>query len=205
MRFLAGLLLKLGGPNAAAPYFYLMRFSDIPPLLSAGSWECGYSLERVPGVLEEWKAESGLQLVPDFQRGRVWNPAQQSAFMEYLLRGGRSGMVIFFNAPSWHTTATTAYNEFVCVDGLQRLTAIERFLAGEIPAFGQRHGEFGDSIRCAPGGLSLRFNVNSLQTREQVLTWYLQINDGGTPHTEAEVSRVKALLASAQNGRAEKK
>lgn len=171
-----------------------MKFSEIPQLLSAGSWECSYSLASVPGVLEEWKTESGLQLTPDFQRGRVWTEAQQSAYMEYILRGGRSGLVIFFNQPSWQNAATTDYDELVCVDGLQRLTAVQRFLAGEISVFGQRYADFGDSIRRAVAGPCLRFNVNTLQTREQVLTWYLQINDGGTPHTAAEIDRVKALL-----------
>lgn len=176
-----------------------MKFSDIPQLLSAGAWECSYSLGSITGVLEEWQGDSGLQLCPDFQRGRVWSPAQQTAFMEYVLRGGRSGLVIFFNQPSWHTAATTPYNEFVCVDGLQRLSAIQAFLAGEVPAFGQFYAEFGESIRRAPGALSMRFNVNSLQTRAQVLTWYLQMNDGGTPHTTVEIDRVKAMLAAARN------
>ena len=175
-----------------------MKFSEIPQLIGAGNWECAYSLGSIAGVLEDWKHESGLDLNPDFQRGHVWNPAQQTAFMEYLLRGGRSGMVIYFNKPSWHSAATTAYDDFVCVDGLQRLTAIRQFLDGHIPAFGQRYAEFGENIRRAPGALSLRFNVNSLQTRVEVLTWYLQINDGGTPHTLEEIERVKTLLAAEQ-------
>ena len=115
-----------------------MKFSEIPQLLSAGTWECHYSLGSIAGVLEEWQAESGLQLNPDFQRGHVWTPQQQSRFMEYTLRGGRSGQVIYFNQPGWHlSVAAGAYNDLICVDGLQRLTAIQRFMANEIPAFGQ--------------------------------------------------------------------
>ena len=176
-----------------------MKFSDIPQLLCAGAWECQYSLGSIAGILEDWKADFGLQLNPDFQRGHVWTQDQQTSFMEYTLRGGRSGQVIFFNQPSWHAGATTPYNDFVCVDGLQRLTAIQRFLSGDIPAFGQLYADFGQSIRRAPGGMGIRFNVNSLQTREQVLTWYLQMNDSGTPHTADEIDRVKALLVAEQN------
>lgn len=172
-----------------------MKFSEIPQLITGGGYECNFSIERVPKVLEEWKAESGLQLNPDFQRGHVWAEAQQTAFIEYYLRGGRSGMVIFFNQPSWqHGQVTDGYDDFVCVDGLQRLTAIVRFMNNEIPAFGQLHDEFGESIRRAPNSAGLRFNVNSLQTREQVLTWYLQMNSGGTPHTAEEIGRVRGLL-----------
>jgi len=42
-----------------------------------------------------------------------------------------------------------------------------------------------------------KLNMNpdfQLQTEEEVLTWYLQHNDGGTPHTESEISRVKEVL-----------
>lgn len=172
-----------------------MKFSEIPQLIEGGAWEANFSLASVPKVLEEWKEESGLILNPDFQRGHVWTEAQQTAFMEYYLRGGRSGMVIFFNQPSWgRSPLAHGYDELVCVDGLQRLTAIVRFMNNEIPAFGQLHDEFGESIRRAPNNAGLRFNVNSLQTREQVLTWYLQMNDGGTPHTAEEIGRVRGLL-----------
>jgi hypothetical protein len=178
-----------------------MKFSDIPPLIGSGSWECNYRLGGVERVLTEWEQESGLNLCPDFQRGHVWREAQQTAFMEYCLRGGQSGLIIYFNKPSWHLSVEAgAYDDFVCVDGLQRLTAIRRFLRGEIPAFGHRYPDFEDSIIKAPNVTGVRFNVNALQTRAEVLNWYLQMNDGGTPHTAEEISRVKALLEAERQG-----
>ena len=32
----------------------------------------------------------GLQFNPDFQRGHVWTEGQQIAFMEFLLKGGKT-------------------------------------------------------------------------------------------------------------------
>ena len=42
---------------------------------------------------------------------------------------------------------------------------------------------------------TIKFNVNNLQTREELLTWYLEMNTGGTPHSDEEIERVKGLLA----------
>lgn len=174
-----------------------MKFSEIPQLIPDGGYEVNVPLEYLESKLTEWENEPyfGLQLNPDFQRGHVWTEAQQTAYVEYFLKGGRTGMVIYFNKPSWRSEATTEYDEMVCVDGLQRITALRRFLAGEIKAFGQYYHEFEQSIHRARNSDSLRFNINNLQTKEQVLTWYLQMNAGGTPHTAEEIERVRQLLA----------
>ncbi len=80
--------------------------------------------------------------------------------------------------------------EFVCVDGLQRLTAMRRFLRNEIKVFGAYYNEF-DEI---PNSISLIFCVNNLKTRKEVLKWYLEMNTGGTVHTEEEIIKVKLML-----------
>lgn len=175
-----------------------MKFSEIPQLIPDGGYEINMPLDMLEKKIVDWETSEHyrLQLNPDFQRGHVWTEAQQVAYVEYFLRGGRTGMVIYFNKPDWRTSPETDYNDFVCVDGLQRLTALRRFLAGEITAFGQYRADFGQAIQMARHSDSLRLNINSLQTREQVLTWYLQMNAGGTPHTAEEIERVRALLAT---------
>ena len=39
--------------------------------------------------------EEGLQLNPDFQRGHVWTEDQQVKFLEFILRGGKTGRTPF--------------------------------------------------------------------------------------------------------------
>ena len=114
------------------------------------------------------------------------------SFIEYVLRGGKSGKILYFNNPSWNHMKYEGYNDFVCVDGLQRITAIRRFLNNEIRAFGQFYYEFGgmtDIVRH-----DMLVNVNDLQTKREVLQWYIEMNSGGTPHTEEEIERVKKLM-----------
>ena len=68
-----------------------------------------------------------------------------------------------------------------------------RFVRNEIPAFGCSFSDYED-----PQILSMRYgifwHVNDLQTKKEVLTWYLEMNSGGTPHTEAELERIRRMI-----------
>lgn len=170
-----------------------MNFSDIEPFTQAGGYEINVPLKRLEKALEDWKADYGLDLNPDFQRGHVWTEEQQIAFVEFLLRGGVTGRVIYFNSPAWGGTSERGDLDetILCVDGLQRLTACLRFMRDEIKVFGHKFSEFEGSPRMIH---DLRLNVNDLKTRAEVLKWYIEFNSGGTVHSKEEIARVQQLL-----------
>lgn len=37
-------------------------------------------------------------------------------------------------------------------------------------------------------------SVNDLKTEKEVLQWYVDMNSGGTPHTNEEIERVKKMI-----------
>lgn len=162
-----------------------MKFSELPKLTKCGNYEVSFDFKYfIQHILEEIK--EGLVLNPDFQRGHVWTEEQQIAFIEYYLMGGEIG-VLHFNAPDWpsvHKDGT-----YVCVDGLQRITAFMRFYNNEIKAFGYYYKELEGKPE-----FMIRLSVNNLKTRKEVLQWYLEKNSGGTPHSKEELDRVKKLL-----------
>lgn len=166
------------------------RFQDIPQLTKSPpyavdvGWD--YLEEHIKGQSDK---RCALDLEPDFQRAHVWTEAQQSAYVEYILRGGTSGRDLYFNCKGWMNSYSGPY---VIVDGKQRLQAVRRFLRDEIPAFGAKRSEYTDRMRIS--GPSFKWHVNDLKTRAQVLTWYLEFNSGGTPHTEAELDKVRQML-----------
>jgi hypothetical protein len=90
----------------------------------------------------------------------------------------------------------------VLVDGKQRLTSALMFLANEIPVFGHYLEEFDDPVDVAGAiglsGASFRMQVNNLTRREDLLRWYLDLNDGGTVHTSSELRKVRRLLTEAR-------
>ncbi len=176
----------------------ITRFRDIPQFTRWGSWECDFSIDRLVFNLDEWVTTLGLELSPDFQRGNVWRSRQQVEFLEFFLRGGKTARVLYFNKPSWHNKVKTPYDDFVIVDGLQRLGAIRKFVQNEMRVFGSYFREFTDSIRITH---TLKVHVNDLPTRAEVLQWYVDFNSGGTVHSAAEIARVRELIAlEAQQG-----
>lgn len=172
-----------------------MRFKDIVPFHSYGHYRIDVPLLHVPRLIKQWIEELGLVMDPDFQRGHVWSEAQQIAYVEFLLREGRSGRDILFNHTKWETYLSPDDGEFVCVDGLQRTNAITRFAEGQIRAFGHFISEYEDQLLM--NRIVVKFHVNNLTNRKDVLEWYLQINSGGVVHSEEELNRVRGLLIEA--------
>jgi len=144
--------------------------------------------------LEEWLANYSrglykLDLSPDYQRFHVWTPEQQAAYMEFILSGGESGKVLYFNHPNWMGSYEGTLE---LVDGKQRMEAVRAFLRSEVPVFGSLFKDFTDNLGFGSG--EFRVQIAKLPTRKLVLQWYLAINAGGTPHTSEELDRVRNLL-----------
>lgn len=178
----------------------MLKLKDIiVPFTSEGSYQVDVGLMYLENTLRDYTEDYGLELNPDFQRGAVWTEAQQIAFVEYFLRGGTSSKIIYFNCGLFGGRSSgRGVDDFckkiVCVDGLQRLTALRKFIANELPVFGHYLNEFEDA-RVILRGSSIKFNVNNLKTRKEVIKWYLDLNTGGTVHSDEEINRVKELLA----------
>lgn len=171
----------------------ITKFADIPRFTREGSYAVDYPIDSLVKWITDEEKEAGLQLDPDFQRGHVWTEEQQIAYMEFFLRGGKTGRTLYFNCPSWHGSVPAGeYDEYVCVDGLQRITAIMRFMQDEIRVFGSLYSEYTDSPRMVQD--TIRVNINDLKTRKEVLQWYIDMNTGGTPHAEAEIKKVSDML-----------
>ena len=173
----------------------LTKFKDIPQFTSGGCYQCNYPLTSLVKYIEEEVETMGLQLNPDFQRGHVWTEEQQIAWLEYHLRGGKSGNTIYLNNPFWHNVLSpkqTDYTDYVCVDGLQRITAAQKFIHNKIKVFGSYYDEFEDKIRVLPQTMIL--NVNDLKSEKEVSQWYVDMNAGGTPHSSEEIDRVIKMI-----------
>lgn len=146
-------------------------------------------LNRFDKYIEE-AIKDDLQLNPDFQRGHVWTEEQQISFVEFALRGGTIPP-FRFNHPNWMGSFK---GDFVCVDGLQRITALLKFLKNELPVFGGYLRSEIDGIDAVIRRIDLSISVNTLQTKNEVLKWYIELNEGGVVHTKEEINRVKSLL-----------
>lgn len=146
-----------------------------------------------------------FNLVPDFQRGHVWTEEQGVAFVENYLRGSADFRVAF-NAPGFGTPMRVADGDIPrgtieCIDGLQRLTAVRRYIAGDMKVFGDRDVSYFEDTNFSTRRLTMKFRVFTFERRADLLRYYVHINSGGSPHTEAEISRVRGLLSEAESSK----
>lgn len=165
-----------------------MRYEDIPRFPVAH-----YEIDVPWRYLEDHIAielPNGLDLDPDCQRDHVWTGDQQRAYVEYVLQGGEVARQLIFNCPAW----PSGDRGYVLVDGKQRLEAVRRFLRDDLEVFGgHRRSDIKGSLH--PLIASFRCRVVSLSTKAEVLRLYLNINAGGTPHTQEELERVRRMLS----------
>ena len=169
-----------------------MKFKDIKRLTPPGSYQVNVSIKYLKELIDEHsdpeRYPSPLDMNPDFQRGYVWTDYQQIKFIEYFLRGGIVNP-IYFNCVGWMNSFE---GPFVIVDGKQRINAALNFLNNEIPAFGYYYEEYEDPIRMINNTFII--NINNLKTRKDVLQWYIDLNTGGTVHTNEEIEKVKRMI-----------
>ena len=193
-------------PAEVLTRYALLEFYDlIQPLdRPRRTFNCGFS------YLEQWlKTESesvphGIDLVPNFQRGHVWSESQQIKFMENVLRRvcDDSALTIRFNCPSWNESPkedSDLLDQMVCLDGLQRLTTIRKFIAGELVVFGLSYDQLPQRVLLRE--LTLIIKMYEFQYQEDLYSFYLDINGGGTPHTQEELSRVQQLRMEARRNK----
>lgn len=173
-----------------------MKFLNIQPLVYCRN-PVSIGFDYIHSFLDRMKESYGLDLDPDFQRGHVWSQETKIKFVEFVLRGGQFP-AICFNSPVFggemKSRKCDLQDTVVLVDGKQRLTAILDFIDNKLPVFdGNFLHDFEDSHillrRC-----DITYRVNTLQTRKELLTWYLEMNEGNVPHSAEELNRVKELI-----------
>lgn len=168
--------------------------------LAKSVYSVDYAWRSLRFGLEAYERDYGLNLDPDFQRGRVWTTEQKVAYIENVMRGviPPETMVIQFNCPHWEADGYDGElpREMQIVDGLQRLTTVLDYLDGKVQPFGRSIDDFaGTDFDVRQRHVyRFRFVVHAFQTRRQLLQHYLDLNTGGTPHSGDEIQRVRALL-----------
>lgn len=145
-----------------------------------------------------------LELNPEFQRGHVWNLDKQIAFVENLLRGIDINKTIRFNDLTMrsHDNADEILkNKIICIDGLQRLTAIIDFVDGKYKVFNNQlsyedilNNPDKPSMRRIFNSALLQFEFLQITSYKEVLEYYIDLNFGGVAHTSADIQIAKDIL-----------
>lgn len=137
--------------------------------------------------------------IPDYQRSVVWTDRQCALFIGFIAEGGKAPPIFVQRWDSWLNKPDEI------IDGLQRLTAIRRFMTNEVPmeladgrqAYLRDFSEDDQRRLTSHAGPTLVLQFVSCPTRADVLRLYIRLNRGGTPHTDAEIARVQDMLLQA--------
>jgi hypothetical protein len=97
--------------------FYESDFSEVPPLEIVA-----YNELRSCADLFRMHTQRVLEIQPDFQRDVVWKPAEQSRFIDSLIKQ--------LPIPSMCFALDNKAQKWIVIDGLQRISTIIRFLEG---------------------------------------------------------------------------
>lgn len=166
------------------------KFREIKQFTKAPDYNVDIFLPEVEHQINRYITNYKLDLSPDFQRKHVWTKEQQTKYIEFLLKGGTSSRIIYFNCPGFRQGH--AKQPMVIVDGKQRIQAIIEFLNSRIKAFNHFYSDYEDNLSSI---ITVKFSINELEKRSEILQWYLDINTGGTIHSTEEIKYVQELLS----------
>lgn len=176
----------------------MIKITDLAdPAWTAPTHGCDFEIKYLEHGLETWNIDTN----PPYQRGHVWSDEQRSAFLGYWLQGGTVPTLWIWEPPTAKEDAGEARPELI--DGKQRLTAWLMWWRGEIGANVDGRMIFvGETDKRFRVHHTTRFTFVRLNSRADVMRFYLRLNGGGTPHSPEELKRVRDLLQAEEGGRA---
>lgn len=167
-----------------------MKYSEIPKFQTV-YYRVDVDLDTLPFAIDRYRKTYDLDIDPDFQRHYVWTEDQQTSYMEYIIRNGLSSRTLYFNCPYW---GSGRYAKMVLVDGQQRLKTIFNFLDNRVPVFGGAYLRDFEDASSMLRRIYVVFSINNLVDMREVVQWYLDLNTGGTIHTEKDLTKARNVL-----------
>lgn len=161
-----------------------------------------HSTHRPLEVILHWQREGFLLLSPPYQRGDVWGPVRQRNLIQSILRGIPIPSIIVNDRMQSREWGGDGSEHIAVIDGKQRLTAILKFLAGdlEIPRewFTEKdiaftsHGDldFFDLTVARQRGIRqtpIAFSEGSLRSIEEEREVFELVNYGGVPQGQSDL------------------
>ena len=171
----------------------------IKPLNNRSKTSTRWMFHHVKRNIQELIDEYDLKLMPDFQRGHVWEENQKISFIESVLKTSVQTTVIKFNFPEKDSNGNPLGNEVdvTCIDGLQRLNAIISFIDGDFKVFNNQvsYKDLYDSKYIQTNvAAPILIEEYSINNTKDLLNYYYDINFKGVKHSSYEQSKILEMI-----------
>ena len=134
-----------------------------------------------------------LHSTPEFQRdNNKWTEAMQVAFVENVLKGN-SHNILFFKM--------NEDDDALVIDGLQRLTALAKFIDGKLAVFGGlQYNDFKQSSVLNPiiKRASFVVKIYTFKSWNDVGAFYVEMNENIT-HSKEDIQKAKDWFLRVHN------
>lgn len=144
----------------------------------------GFTLEHEPARI--------FECVPAFQRNNdKWTEAMQISFLENLLSGYKTTLM-FYEVSEESSPKLT---QCMLIDGLQRMTAIYRFLMNEIPVMGYTYKELMEARVMFKNRITIRLANYTFKSEIEAVQFYIEMNEN-ISHSAADIKKARDYLAT---------
>lgn len=134
-----------------------------------------------------------FECVPAFQRSNnQWTEAMQVKFVENLLSGLSTVLMLYEVVPLDKEPLRTRCK---VLDGLQRLTAIYRFIRGDLLVFGYSYDELVKNRIMRMNLMRVKLQVYSFDTEKEAVEFYIAMNENIT-HSSDDIQKARDYIAT---------
>ena len=162
-------------------------------------------IHHIYNLVELGNEYEDILIIPDYQRGLVWNLKQKQNLIMSILNGNPIGDFIFkkeslIGSNGKRDGLAVAWT---VIDGQQRMNAIKEFMGNK---FKLKDGlKFRDMKYWDAREFATVYKVNTITfvniTYEQELDIYYSRNFGGTAHSKAELDKLIKIKKELENGK----
>lgn len=131
---------------------------------------------------------------PAFQRDAgKWTRQMQIKFVENLFLGYTS--VVMLGCIVANEKDSGSFDNAQIIDGLQRTTAIAKFLSGEFPIFADKieGGFWACDIKTATNPHNLKIRIYEFKDEREMIQFYIDMNENIT-HSPEDIAKARSFL-----------
>lgn len=153
-----------------------------------------WTLQEISDALQNLKHGEKRIVIPRFQRGQRWDPRQEDGFIDSIRRGYPVGTLLFYKTIEQQPDGTVI-EVYTLVDGLQRSTAIFRYMKEPMKFFdvSDVRSELVDDVFALLGFPEIQKNNTAPAIKSVYVDYIHRLKSYKTPQT---YPLAKAILAT---------